>query len=130
MKKALGGGAYTLMGIVKAFDLQPYTGRLLVPGKEPDEGSMLFMGVGNSRLAGGGFEIAPLAKLDDGLLDLAVIKAGTAGEMMHLGEELEDPMNPSNKVLQRQPTTHLGEPKAAVGRRRCKSWPYLAWPPP
>ncbi len=99
MKKALGGGAYTLMGLVKAFGLEPYTGRLLIPGKEPEEGSMLFMGVGNSRLAGGGFEVAPKAKLDDGLLDLAVIKAGTAGEMMHLGNEVEDPMNPSNKVL-------------------------------
>jgi lipid kinase YegS len=73
MKKALGGGAYTLMGLVKAFGLEPYTGRLLIPGQDPIEGSMLFMAVGNSRLAGGGFEVAPKAQLDDGLLDLAVI---------------------------------------------------------
>jgi lipid kinase YegS len=99
MKKALGGGAYTLMGLVKAFGLQPYTGRLLIPGQDPIEGSMLFMGVGNSRLAGGGFEIAPKAKLDDGLLDLAVINAGKGADLMHLSSELEDPENPNNRVL-------------------------------
>ena len=39
MKKALGGGAYTLMGLIKAFGLEPYKGRLLIPGREPIEGS-------------------------------------------------------------------------------------------
>ena len=33
MKKALGGGAYTLMGLIKAFNLKPYEGRLVVPGE-------------------------------------------------------------------------------------------------
>ena len=74
MKKKLGGVAYTLMGIVKAFDLKPYEGRLLVPGEDPVDGAMLFMAVGNSRLAGGGFEVAPKARLDDGLLDLAMLQ--------------------------------------------------------
>jgi diacylglycerol kinase family enzyme len=32
---------------------------------------MLVMAVGNNRLAGGGFEVAPKARLDDGLLGLA-----------------------------------------------------------
>ena len=54
------------MGLIKAFNLQPYTGRLLVPGEEPVEGSTLVMAVGNNRLAGGGFEVAPKARLDDG----------------------------------------------------------------
>jgi lipid kinase YegS len=99
MKKALGGGAYTLMGLVKAFGLEPYKGRLLIPGQDPIEGSMLFMAVGNSRLAGGGFEVAPMAKLDDGLLDLAVINHATGAELMRLSQELETPDNPDNKVL-------------------------------
>ena len=99
MKKALGGGAYTIMGLIKAFGLEPYKGRLLIPGREPIEGSMLFMAVGNSRLAGGGFEVAPKAKLDDGLLDLAVVNHATAAELMQLSKELETPDNPDNKVL-------------------------------
>ena len=69
MKKRLGGAAYTLMGLIKVFNPQPYRGRLLVPGEEPVEGAMLVMAVGNNRLAGGGFEVAPKAKMDDGLLD-------------------------------------------------------------
>ena len=99
MKKALGGGAYTLMGLIKAFSLEPYKGRLLIPGQDPIEGSMLFMAVGNNRLAGGGFEVAPMAKLDDGLLDLAVINHATGAELMRLSQELETPDNPDNKVL-------------------------------
>ena len=55
--KPVGGAAYTLMGIVKAFSLEPYECRLSIPGEEPVEGAMLFMAVGNSRLAGGGFEV-------------------------------------------------------------------------
>jgi diacylglycerol kinase family enzyme len=60
---------------------------------------MLFMAVGNNRLAGGGFEVAPMAKLDDGLLDLAVINHATGAELMRLSQELETPDNPDNKVL-------------------------------
>lgn len=99
MKKALGGGAYTIMGLIKAFGLQPYEGRLLIPGQEPIEGNMLFMAVGNSRLAGGGFEVAPKAQLDDGLLDLAVVAHATGGDLMRLSQELETPDDPNNKVL-------------------------------
>lgn len=99
MKKALGGGAYTLMGIVKAFNLEPYKGRLLVPGEEPMEGAMLFMAVGNNRLAGGGFEVAPKARLDDGLLDLAVLRHHPDLEPMRLLGELETIDNPANKYV-------------------------------
>jgi YegS/Rv2252/BmrU family lipid kinase len=49
LKKALGGGAYTLMGMIKALQLSPYTGQLLVPGEDPVEGSMLFMAVRRRR---------------------------------------------------------------------------------
>jgi lipid kinase YegS len=96
LKKALGGGAYTLMGIVKAFQLSPYTGRLLVPGEEPVTGDMLFMAVGNNRFAGGGFEVANRASVDDGLLDLAVVSSGGGFSPAQLAAEIKDPMNPEN----------------------------------
>lgn len=97
LKKALGGAAYTLMGMVKALNLKPYVGTLSVPGEEPLEGSMLFMAVGNSHFAGGGFDVAPMAKLDDGLLDLTAILVGKGFDLASIKEELEDPMNPGNK---------------------------------
>jgi len=99
MKKALGGAAYTIMGMVKAFSLEPYAGRLLVPGEEPVEGSMLLMAVGNGRLAGGGFEVAPEAALDDGLLDLSVVGAGPEGRLSELVKELNTPTDPENQYL-------------------------------
>jgi lipid kinase YegS len=97
LKKALGGGAYTLMGLVKALNLTPYPGQLLVPGEDPVEGSMLFMAVGNNHFAGGGFDIAPYAKLDDGLLDLTAITVDHGFNLSRIRQELENPMNPDNK---------------------------------
>jgi lipid kinase YegS len=99
MKKALGGGAYTIMGMIKAFNLEPYEGRLLVPGEAPVEGSMLLMAVGNSRLAGGGFEVAPDARLDDGMLDLAVLRYTKDGRLGDLARELKSPTSQDNVVL-------------------------------
>ena len=98
MKKALGGGAYTIMGMIKAFKLKPYEGRLLVPGEKPIAGNMLVMAVGNNRLAGGGFEVAPKARLDDGLLDLAIVSKGE-GSLKRLKSELETPDNPDNQFV-------------------------------
>jgi YegS/Rv2252/BmrU family lipid kinase len=103
LKKALGGGAYTLMGMVKALSLTPYPGRFLVPGEDPLDTSMLFMAVGNNRFAGGGFDIAPLAKLDDGLLDVTAIRADRGLNLSGLRKEFDDPMNPDNThVVYRQ----------------------------
>ena len=97
LKKALGGGAYTLMGMVKALNLTPYPGQLLVPGEDPVEGGMLFMAVGNNHYCGGGFDIAPMAKLDDGLLDLTAILVDRGFNLAGIRDELENPMNPNNK---------------------------------
>ena len=97
LKKALGGGAYTLMGLVKALRLSPYRGQLLVPGEEPVDGSMLFMAVGNNHFAGGGFDVAPNAKLDDGLLDLTAIRLEPGDSLIDLKNELDNPTNSGNK---------------------------------
>lgn len=99
MKKALGGAAYTLMGLAKAMDLKPYTGRLLVPGEETVEGAILVMAVGNSRFAGGGFEVAPHADLRDGLLDLAVLTHFPASALSRVIRELDDIDNTSNHYV-------------------------------
>ncbi len=99
LKKALGGAAYTLMGLVKALDLTPYPGRVIVPGEVPTTGSMLFAAVGNNHFAGGGFDVAPLAKMDDGLLDLTAIRVDRGIGLGSLAREFEDPMNPDNKHI-------------------------------
>ena len=99
MKKALGGAAYTLMGLAKAMDVKSKTGRLLVPGEAPFEGSMLIMAVGNNRFAGGGFAVAPYADLEDGLLDLAVLSDFPSTALAQVVRELEDIENPDNQYV-------------------------------
>jgi len=55
--------------------------------------------VGNNRLAGGGFEVAPKARLDDGLLDLAVLRHQPGFEPGRLLAELKNVDDPDNKFL-------------------------------
>lgn len=96
IKRHLGGAAYTLNGLIKIWDIQPHSGRLILPGQEPIEGSMLLMAVGNSRLAGGGFEVAPAADPADGKLDLMVVTDAMLSEPAQTLAELRDPLNPAN----------------------------------
>lgn len=99
MKKALGGAAYTLMGLAKAMNLKAKTGRLLVPSEAPIEGSMLIMAVGNNRFAGGGFAVAPHADLEDGLLDLAVVSDFPSTALTQVIREIENIRNPNNQYV-------------------------------
>lgn len=99
LKSVLGGGAYTLMGLAKALNFSPYAGRLLIPGEDPIEGSMLVGAVGNCRFAGGGFEVAPEASMCDGLLDLAVLSDFSGSEISTVLGELRDPLNRENRYL-------------------------------
>jgi len=99
VKRALGGAAYTLNGLIKIWQMKPYRGSLELPGEAPVEGSMLLMAVGNNRLAGGGFEVAPLAKCDDGLLDLMLVLEAGVDDLARMTDELLDPLNPANRVI-------------------------------
>ena len=99
MKKLLGGMAYSIMGFIRAFQLEPYEGRLILPDGVVKEGSMLIMAIGNSRFAGGGYEVTPQAILTDGLLDVAVVSGCGADNLRRIVEEMRDPVNPRNEHL-------------------------------
>ena len=99
LKSALGGGAYALMGLVKAVHLSPYPVRLTVPGEATVKGQMLFMAVGNNRFAGGGFAVAAQSSMEDGLLDLTALLQGPGLELGRLKKEMDEPMNPANKSI-------------------------------
>ena len=64
-----------------------------------EEGSMLVMAVGNSRFAGGGYNVAPQASLTDGLLDVAVLSGSRPTSMNRITAELRDPTNAQNEHL-------------------------------
>jgi lipid kinase YegS len=99
MKLRLGGLAYTIMGLMKIIQFQPYHGKLFIPGEQPREGNMLLMAVGNSSLAGGGFAVAPKAVTDDGLLDLMVFHHEPGTSLAGIAAELQEVDNAENKHL-------------------------------
>lgn len=98
LKKALGGGAYALTGILTAAKMTPYEGKM-VGVDESAEGSFIAMAVGNARQAGGGFQVTQKAYLDDGLLDLMVIGDFMTRDLGVVLDELQDFDNPENRFV-------------------------------
>src|SRR5213596_2225129 len=73
LKRLLGPAAYTVMGAILAMNVHHYHGRLILPDREIS-GSGPVAIVGNGRQTGGGFQVAPRALIDDGLLDVLVVR--------------------------------------------------------
>lgn len=80
-------------------DLEPFQVHMSVG--ESDErtvDNILNLFVANGPYCGGGFRVAPTAVLDDGLLDVMILKQGTTAELAHLattfltGNHLEHPL--------------------------------------
>lgn len=89
LKRLLGGGAYSLMGMLKAWHYQPYAGHLSWPEGELDS-PLFLLAIGNGIQAGGGQKLLPDAKLDDGLLNVLIVRHfSSLGEMRQLLAELE-----------------------------------------
>lgn len=74
LKNFVGGGAYTIMGIVKALNFLPYACSMRSPAGEM-AGDIVLGAICNGRQAGGGQPLAPDAMLDDGLLDIVALRA-------------------------------------------------------
>ena len=72
LKNFLGGGAYTLSGLVQAINFVPYHGEVRLPEVSYKD-DVIVGAVCNGRQAGGGQQLAPTAFIDDGLLDLVGI---------------------------------------------------------
>ena len=90
LKNFLGGGAYTIAGLIQALDFEPYPSRVLTPDGE-FSGQLLVGAVCNGRTAGGGQPLAPEALLNDGLLDLLVINRFALTDVPQVLQELTNP---------------------------------------
>ena len=90
LKNFLGGGAYTLMGIVKALGFKPYSARISSAEIE-FEGKAIIGAVCNGRQAGGGQKLAPNASLTDGLMDIVLVLDFPANEANTVIKEFLDP---------------------------------------
>lgn len=90
LKNFLGGGAYTIAGLIHALDFEPYPCRALTPDEEFSE-QLLVGAICNGRSAGGGQPLAPDALLDDGLLEIVMINRSTLADAPQVVQEFKNP---------------------------------------
>jgi lipid kinase YegS len=90
LKNFLGGGAYTLSGLVQAVNFAPYHGEMHLPD-ESVRSNVIVGAVCNGRQAGGGQQLAPQALINDGLLDLVALNHFPAEALSQVIDELMTP---------------------------------------
>ena len=96
LKDLLGGQAYFISGLVQALNFSPYQGQIsatLANGDKIDlQGEGLLGAICNGRLAGGGQNLAPNALLNDGLLDVFLVKHFPTSALKQVVDELKQPI--------------------------------------
>jgi YegS/Rv2252/BmrU family lipid kinase len=97
LKRLLGHAAYTVMGAILATNLRHYQGRLTLPDREIT-GSGPVAIVGNGRQTGGGVQVAPRARIDDGLLDVLVVRDIPAMALFTAARELKE-LSPDGEYI-------------------------------
>jgi len=90
LKNFLGGNAYALTGLLKALNFVPNQGKM-VTEDQVLEGAAVVGAICNGRQAGGGLVLAPDAKIDDGLLDIVIIKYFSALDIPQVLSEIQTP---------------------------------------
>lgn len=90
LKSFLGGGAYTLSGLVQALNFVPYKGEVRLP-QESLQNDVIVAAVCNGKQAGGGQQLAPGALIDDGLLDIVGLLHFPPENLRQVINELMEP---------------------------------------
>jgi lipid kinase YegS len=97
LKHLLGPAAYAVMGAILATNLHHYRGRLILPDREiTGSGPMAI--VGNGRQAGGGLQVTPRARVDDGLLDIFTVRDIPALALLTAARELQE-LSPDGEYI-------------------------------
>jgi lipid kinase YegS len=91
LKNFLGGGAYTLTGVLKAMNFVPYRGTVTTPQNSFHDLNIIAAAICNGKQAGGGQVLAPNALINDGLLDIISISEFTLADIPQVLEEIKNP---------------------------------------
>jgi lipid kinase YegS len=117
LKRRFGSAAYALMGF-RSLLQQPRAERtrFVVPDSSVT-GTFLLGAIGNGRQAGGGFQVAPKALLDDGLLDILLVRDVGIDEVDLVIGELLDPTAEDNRytIYRREPWLEVCGPEDGRG---------------
>jgi lipid kinase YegS len=97
LKRLLGHAAYTVMGAILATNVRHYQGRLTLPDYEIKGAGPMAI-VGNGRQAGGGVQVAPRARIDDGLLDILAVRDIPASGLLTAARELQE-LSPDGEYI-------------------------------
>jgi lipid kinase YegS len=97
LKRLLGPAAYTVMGAILAMNVHQYHGRLTLPDREVT-GSGPVAIVGNGCQTGGSFQVTPRARIDDGLLDVLVVRHIPAAALLVAARELQQ-LSPDGEYI-------------------------------
>jgi lipid kinase YegS len=97
LKRLLGPAAYTVMGAILAMNVHHYRGSLTLPDREIT-GSGPVAIVGNGRQTGGGVQVTPRARIDDGLLDVLVVRQIPAIALLTAARELQE-LSPDGEYI-------------------------------
>ena len=97
LKRLLGHTAYTVMGAILAMNVHHYHGKLILPDREIT-GSGPVAIVGNGPQTGGGVQVAPRARIDDGLLDVLVVRQIPAIALLTAARELQE-LSPDGEYI-------------------------------
>jgi lipid kinase YegS len=97
LKRLLGPAAYTVMGAILAINVHQYHGRLTLPDREIT-GSGPVAIVGNGCQTGGSVQVAPRARIDDGLLDVLVVRHIPAIALLTAARELQE-LSPDGEYI-------------------------------
>ena len=104
LKNFLGGGAYTISGLIQALNFNSFLGELHLPG-ESIKHNVIAGAACNGRQAGGGVQLAPSAMIDDGLIDLISINRFSPENIPQVIKELQE-VNISGNFVKRYKVPH------------------------
>ena len=98
LKNFLGGGAYTLTGVLKAIKFVPFRGKMKTPAIE-SELTGVVAAVCNGRQAGGGQILAPKAYINDGMLDVLIVSPFPLSDIPQVIQEIQNPAADGRYVI-------------------------------
>ncbi len=91
LKNFLGGGAYTLTGVLKAIDFVPYSSNITTATNSFKDLHIVAGAICNGKQAGGGQVLAPNALINDGLLCIVSISQFKLADIPQVLEEIKNP---------------------------------------